>query len=201
MASKRCHFHEIWLQEPEFAAWLQQTKDDSKGYCKLCRKLFDISNMGIGAVKSHMKSKQHNQIIKHKQSPCTQSITDFFGRTNTSTHTTNKSGDPVSSSVAIPQQTSDVSTVPVSSPSTSLIISEEVLHVEVLWVIKVITSHYSFSSCKDISCLFSKMFPNSQIAQSFSCGATKCAYLACFGIYPYFHELLMEKIRAVKYYT
>ena len=68
-------------------------------------------------------------------------------------------------------------------------------------LLRVITSHYSFSSCKDISCLFSKMFPDSQIAQSFSCGATKCAYLACFGSYPYFHELLMEKIRVVKYYT
>ena len=29
----------------------------------------------------------------------------------------------------------------------------------------------------------------------------KVAYLACFGIYPYFHELLIEKICAVKYYT
>ena len=45
------------------------------------------------------------------------------------------------------------------------------------------------------------MFSDSQIAQSFSIGATKCAYLAWFGIYPYFHERLIEKIRAVKYYT
>ena len=187
------------IAESEFAAWLQQTKDDSNGHCKLCRKLFDISNMGIGAVKSHMKSKQHYHIMKYKQSPHTQSITDFFGETNKSVPTTNKSGEQVLFSVAIPKQTSDVSTVLISSPSTSLVISEEVL--QVLWVIKVITSHYSFSSCKDISCLFSKMFPGSQIALSFSCRATKCACLACFGIYPYFHELLIEKIRAVKYYT
>ena len=132
MASKRCHFREIWLQESEFAAWLQQTKDDSNGCCKLCRKLFDISNMVIGAVKSHMKSKQHNQIMKHKQSPFTQSITDFFGETNKSAPTINKSGKQVSSSVVSPEQTSNVSTVPVSLPSTSLIISEEVLHAEVL---------------------------------------------------------------------
>ena len=45
------------------------------------------------------------------------------------------------------------------------------------------------------------MFSNSQIAQSFSCGATKCAYLACFGVFPYIHELLIEKICAVNYYT
>ena len=100
--------------------------------------------MGIGAVKSLMKNKQHNQIVKHKQSPFTQSITDFFGGTNKSAPTTNKSGKQVLFSVAIPEQTSDVFTVLVSSPSTSLIISEEVLHAEVLWVIKVITSHYSF---------------------------------------------------------
>ena len=102
--------------------------------------------------------------------------------------------------MAIPEQTSDVSAVPVPLPSTFLIISEEVLHAEVLWVIKVITSHYSFSSCRVISSLFSKMFPN-RLHSLFSCGATKCAYLACFGIYPYFHVLLIEKICAVKYYT
>ena len=102
--------------------------------------------------------------------------------------------------MAIPEQTNDVSTVLLSSPSTSLIISVEVLHAEVFWVIRVITSHYSFNSCKDICCLFSKMFPESEIAQPFSCGATKCAYLACFGIY-YFHVLLIEKIRAIKHYT
>ena len=110
MASRRCHFCEIWLQEPDFAAWLQQTKDDSKGYYKLCRKLFDISNMGIGAVKIHIKSKQHKQFMKHKQSPYTQSITYFFGGTNKSVPTTNKSGEQVSFSVAIPEQTSDLST-------------------------------------------------------------------------------------------
>ena len=153
--------------------------------------------MGIGAVKSHMKSKQHNQIMKHRQSIFPQSITDFFGETKKSAPATTKSGTQVSSSVAIPEQTSDVSTVLVSSPNASFIISEKVLHAEVLWIIKVITSHY-FSSYQVISCLFSKMFPDSQIAQSFLCGATKWAYLACFGIYPYFHELLIEKIRVVK---
>ena len=139
--------------------------------------------------------------MKHKQSPFTQSITDFFGEKNKSAPSTSKSGKQVLFSVAIPKQTSNVSTVLASSLSTSLITSEEVLHAEVLWVIKVTTSYYSFSSFEDISCLFSKMFPDSQIAQSFSCGATKCTYSASFGFFPYFHELLIEKIHGVKYYT
>ena len=78
MASKQCHFHEIWLVDPDFASWLQQEKNDSKGYCKLCKKSFNLSNMGIGAHKSHMKNKQHNLIMKDKQSPFTQPITNFL---------------------------------------------------------------------------------------------------------------------------
>ena len=81
--------------------------------------------------------------MKHKQSPFTQSITDFFGRTNKSAPTTNKSGEQVSSSVAITKQTSDVSTVPVSSPSRSLSISEEELHAEVLGVINPVCPKFS----------------------------------------------------------
>ena len=64
--------------------------------------------MGMDAVKSHMKSKQHNQIIKHKQSPFTQSISDFFGRTNKSEPTTNESCEQDISTVAIPEQTSNM---------------------------------------------------------------------------------------------
>jgi len=66
------------LADPEFAPCLQQEKNDSKGYCKLCKKSFNLSNMGIGALKSHMKNKQHNLIMKDKQSPFTQSITDVL---------------------------------------------------------------------------------------------------------------------------
>ena len=64
--------------------------------------------MGIGAAKSHMKSKQLNQIMKHKQSSYTQLISGFFDWTNKSAPTTNESGEQVSSSVAILEQTSDV---------------------------------------------------------------------------------------------
>ena len=37
------------------------------------------------------------------------------------------------------------------------------------------------------------MFSDSEVAQIFSCGKTKCGYLICFGIAPYFKEQL-EKI-------
>ena len=65
-----------------------------------------------------------------------------------------QSDEQISSSVDIPEQTRGVSTVPISLPSTFLVISEEVLHAKFLEVIRVISSHYSFSSCQVISCLF-----------------------------------------------
>ena len=58
-----------------------------------------------------MKSKQHNQLMKHKPSPFTQSITDLFGRIYKSVPTTDESGKQVLFSVAIPDQIIDVSTV------------------------------------------------------------------------------------------
>lgn len=196
MSSKRSYFRAVWLDDVNFAPWLQQVKDDSKGYCKLCKKTFDLSNMGIGAVKSHMKSKQHQQVLKEKQSPLTQPITKFMGENSKSSDTLREaSAEQAQTSSAI--STSNTAAV----PNVSLVVSEDVLHAEVLWVLKVIASHYSFNSSKDISQLFSKMFSDSQIAQSFSCGATKCAYLTCFGIYPYFHELLLEKVQKVRCYS
>ena len=41
---------------------------------------------------------------------------------------------------------------------------DDVLNAEILWTLKLITSHYSFNSSKDTSQLFSAMFPDSEIA-------------------------------------
>ena len=38
------------------------------------------------------------------------------------------------------------------------------------------------------------MFSDSNIAKSFACRQTKCKYLICFGIAPYFKELLNSVI-------
>ncbi|KAI4829210.1 hypothetical protein KUCAC02_023270 [Chaenocephalus aceratus] len=42
------------------------------------------------------------------------------------------------------------------------------------------------------------MFPDSEIAKQFTCGATKSAYLICFGLYPHFKEQLIEDVRKAK---
>ena len=45
------------------------------------------------------------------------------------------------------------------------------------------------------------MFPStgSSIAKSFKGGATKCSYLSSFGLFPYFHEQLVDRIHDAVY--
>ena len=45
------------------------------------------------------------------------------------------------------------------------------------------------------------MFPDSGIAKTFTYGATKCAYLTCFGLAPYFHEQLVDMVRSTACYS
>ena len=43
--------------------------------------------------------------------------------------------------------------------------------------------------------MFRKMFPDSDIAQKFSCGEKKCSYLCRFGLAPHFHKLLLQRVK------
>ena len=89
---------------------------------------------------------------------------------------------------------------PSPGPSTSagadFFSSHAVTSAEIMWAIKVVTAHFSYSACNDASDLFRSMFPDSAIAAKFSCARTKCAYLCRFGIAPYFSELLLKSVKA-----
>ncbi len=78
---------------------------------------------------------------------------------------------------------------------------KESLTAEVLWALKVVCAHYSYKSCENISALFMRMFPDSAIAQKFSCGERKCAYLACFGIAPFFQQQLVQYVKQLDGYV
>ena len=56
-------------------------------------------------------------------------------------------------------------------------------------------SHFSFNSTADITDIFRAMFPDSAIAQKMSSGPNKMSYLICFGIAPYFRQLLLAELK------
>ena len=56
----RSCFQSYWLQRPEFTDWIQKDSNDVfRAYCRVCKRSFDVKNMGEGAVKSHSAGAKH----------------------------------------------------------------------------------------------------------------------------------------------
>jgi hypothetical protein len=84
---------------------------------------------------------------------------------------------------------------------TSYVTGANVLKSEVLWAMKCVQSHYSMKSCEGSKLLFCTMFPDSQIAASFSCGETKARYLCTFGLGPYFAGQVNQQVKCADNYV
>ena len=196
MASRKCYFRHLWLQDAEYASWLQEVKDDKcKAFCTASRKTFDISNMGIGAVKSRT---HQDEIGGLQQASTTQRpITGFFQRSSAAASTSTNAA-----LVADTQSSQPTGPATYHGPTTSqAAATDDILRAEVMWALKVVMSHYSFNSCQNVNELFSTMFPDNPIAKAFTCSSTKCSYLVCFGLAPYFHEKLIDSARHAPCYT
>ena len=85
---------------------------------------------------------------------------------------------------------SALTTAPVSISTKN-----DVLTTEVLWSLKINSSHYSHKSFEASDVLFHKMFPDSVIAYNFKCGEVKSAYLITHEIAPYFKSLMINKLK------
>ena len=134
-----------------------------------------------------MKSKTHASISGSAGSS-TQAIISFFVNPQ---GVSSRSSDTIGSTLPSTSHTS----------LDTAVVTGDVIRAEVLWTLKVVMCHYSFNNCNYILATFRAMFPDSGIAKTFTCGATKCAYLTCFGLAPYFHEQLVGMVRSTACYS
>ena len=51
------YFSKQWLDDPEFQQWLSPATEKTQDRCKLCNKVFNLSNMGRQALVSHALGK------------------------------------------------------------------------------------------------------------------------------------------------
>ena len=65
--------------------------------------------------------------------------------------------------------------------------------------IDIVFSNYSFNSVSNKSDVFCKMFLDRKIAENFSYGETKCSYVVCLGIAPYFKGLLTKSLSSMEH--
>lgn len=130
--------------------------------------------MGVKAVESHMQCDKHTVAAKsHKQTP---DISQFC-----------------SPGVAkAPQKTGASATA--STDLRAVFGGTETLKLEVLWILNTVVKHLSFNANEGIGNLFRLMFPDSQIASTFSSGKDKTAYIARFGLAPFIRSELIANV-------
>ena len=59
---EKTFFQESWLSNEEFKSWLVLTENKQQARCKRCKKTFELSNMGVQALKSHADGKNHKEL-------------------------------------------------------------------------------------------------------------------------------------------
>ena len=83
----------------------------------------------------------------------------------------------------------------------SYFVAEQVTKSEILWALKVVSSHYSYNSSNNMKELMCHMFPDSNIARSITIGSTKVAYVISFGLGPYFRSQLISALNGCSEYV
>ena len=82
----------------------------------------------------------------------------------------------------------------------SLTENEAAKKAEIMWALEVVIAKHSFRSCGNKSELFSSMFPDRQVTKTFAYWKTKCKYLVCHGIAPYFKKVLIKSLMELEHY-
>lgn len=109
----KCTYNPAWETHAEFGEWIKPSKEQGKAYCIRCQRSFDISNMGVAAVKSHGGSVKHAGSLK--QTDQTPPISMFMQYSGAQAHP-----DHVDDSADIPKEQLTVPPPPAQKvPSTS----------------------------------------------------------------------------------
>ena len=58
---KQTYFQEDWLTDKEFSEWVATAENDKEARCTLCKSNIKLSNMGVTALRNHVKSSKNMQ--------------------------------------------------------------------------------------------------------------------------------------------
>ena len=194
-----CHFQESWILEPEFEGWLRRGSSNSYAHCHYCMKEFSVKGRGITQIKQHAAGLGHAAKVKAQKKQINP-LTSFFqpsGSSKTAIQTS--SFPPKSNSNESNENSAVVAATLNSTPSnatTSLTVQSFILppqslrdnttRAEILFALKMVSSHSSFNEADNLTKLVSVAFPDSEIAKNFKLNPSKAAYVITHGLGPYF---------------
>ena len=146
-----CVFNQEWLDEtinPQFLSWIKPLKDPSRVLCCFCQQSFALSNMGKRALENHMNSDKHKRNVSAK----VPIISSYFKKPTAASKTcVPNSADTDTDTQASCATTTEANRIPVKSQMlTHYVCKDDVLKTEILWALKVIESHFSYNSYRNI---------------------------------------------------
>ncbi|XP_063761275.1 uncharacterized protein LOC134878988 isoform X2 [Eleginops maclovinus] len=192
----KCKFNEAWRDKRAFH-WVKPVENNVfEAFCTVCKKKIQLGTMGVKALESHAKSAKHISSMKVKDQ--TPSVAGVFQPANVSQLADNLSevagnvNQPAANvtATALPA----TSATPVSVDLRTAFGSTPTMKAEVLWTLNTVAKHQSYNSNENVSDLFKFMFPDSDIATTFTCGPDKTAYIAKFGLAVFIKEELVSKV-------
>ena len=183
-----CKFNTDWLVNGKYKLWLAKGKNDNCVKCILCTKEIDLSMMGVNVLDSHAKVRKYCDIAKNRSAGLHCS---FF----------RKEEKPAVSTVEKDSKEICKDGKTVKGKLDDYLLDDSIINVEILWILKCVMGHFSFSSCAKINSLFSAMFKDSQIAAKMNFGKTKCSYFINYGLAPYIKKQLEKHISSSPLYV
>lgn len=148
---------------------------------------------GLGAVRKHAEGTGHKALANDDS----QTTLNFPEATTEIFRPSLRETDLLIAIVSAPTKSVDIPTAQVSS----YMLSQDAMKAEIVWAINRIMCHSSLRGGEESSNLFPIMFPDSAIASKFQMKKDKLAYIATYGIGPFFQNRLAQEVSLCPFYS
>lgn len=149
------------------------------------KKTFRCDNQGLPQLLQHAKGQSHktlaNEILSGSQMV-------FAPPQLTEPGNTSNTASVLTASIVSKPQDSQTGKKQSSGTLPLLLFKDETTKVELIWAMKVVGSHYSYTSCDNIKEILDAMFPG-KILNNFTMSLSKVSYLISEATGPYVRKL------------
>lgn len=184
----KCKFNPKWCKDTSIAKiqkWLREDPNSTaNAICIACKATFNVEHSGIAAVRKHAGGAKHIALTNDNQT--TLNYLQECPKTST-----------IISAIDAPSEIIPTSQNSIEIPAarlSSYMLSEGAMRAEIMWAIDRVMQHLSLRDGEEASSLFPLMFPDSEIASKFQMKKDKLAYIATYGIGPYFQNRLSREV-------
>ena len=184
-AWRKTNFKSDWLLKTDaqghiISSWCKASKDNTKtAHCLICHKTFRCDNQGLQQVLQHAKTQLHVKLAG--------SIISGQQLVLTSGPSSNNSTSTAATSQENVQQLKSTGNLSCFS------YKDETLRADLIWSLKVVSSHYSYASCDNIKDTLHAMFPG-KIPDDFSMSSSKVSYMVSEATGPHFKKIVVDDV-------